>query len=77
MKIKLLSFFIFLLLAKGLVAQEYSSAEEPAGFSTLSEAAQMADEIVKAAGVKANFMIAEARVPNAVAVLHQGKQPQR
>lgn len=34
----------------------------------------MAKEIVKAAGMKSNFAIAEAKVQNALAVIHQGKR---
>jgi hypothetical protein len=44
------------------------------GFSSLSEAAEIAKEIVEVSGKRANFGIKEANVPNAVAVLYQGKR---
>ena len=60
--------------AGSLFAQQRASAALPEGFSTVTDAAQMADAIVKAAGKRANFAIAEARVPNALAVVYQGKR---
>lgn len=65
----LLSFF----LTGSLLAQD--RAERPsAGFSTLTEAGKMAEAIVEAAGVPANFAIMEANVPNAAAVVQNGRR---
>jgi hypothetical protein len=69
----LLSFF----LTGSLFAQDRQVAmtERPsAGFSTLSEAGKMAEAIVEAAGVPANFAIMEANVPNAAAVVQNGRR---
>ena len=43
-------------------------------FATVEDAAAIAQEIVKASGMKINFMIAEGRVPNAAAVLVRGQR---
>jgi hypothetical protein len=65
----LLSFF----LTGSLFAQD--RAESPsAGFSSLTEAGKMAEAIVEAAGVPANFAIMEANVPNAAAVVQNGRR---
>lgn len=42
--------------------------------SSVSEAKQIASQIIEAAGATANFEIREANVPNAAAVLHNGKR---
>lgn len=75
MKNIILSFLVSLLFTSAVNAQNWDKAIEPtSGFASVSEAAGMAREIVKAAGVKANFLIAEAPVPNAMAVVHAGKR---
>jgi len=74
MKIKILTFLTCLLITVGSFAQYNFSSSEPSGFATATEASQMADQIVKAVGLKANFQVAEAQVSNALAVLHQGKR---
>lgn len=68
----LLSFFLSI----GLFAQDQReySIKEPVGISSINEAATIAKEIVEAAGLKPNFIIAEANVPNALAILQQGKR---
>jgi hypothetical protein len=66
MKNRFLLFFFSIAFSTGLFAQE--------GFSSLSEATDMAKEIVNAAGLRQNFIVREGRVPNAVAVLTQGKR---
>ena len=66
MKNKVILFFLSLVFTSCLFAQN--------GFTSLSEASEMAREIVKAAGLRQNFTIREGRVPNAVAVLTQGKR---
>ncbi len=75
MKNKILSFVLALFLGTSLMAQDWNSATDlTTGFASVNEAAKMAKQIVDAAGLKANFKIAEARVPNAMAVVHQGKR---
>jgi hypothetical protein len=64
-------YLLMLLLPASLVAQE---TEEPTGFASVSDAAEVAKQIVEASGKKANFAIAVANVQNAVAVLQQGKR---
>ena len=63
-----------LLVPATLLAQDRETPVEIGGIGSISEAARVAEEIVKASGKKANFLIAEAAVPNAVAVLRQGKR---
>jgi hypothetical protein len=65
MKNKLLLFFFSLLFSLGSLAQ---------GFSSVSDAVSMARAIVEASGKTANFVITEANVPNAMAVLTDGKR---
>ena len=76
MKIRISTVLLSIFLSIGLFGQnryDYS-IKNPAGISSVNEAATMAEEIVKAVGLKANFRIAEANVPNALAVLTQGKR---
>lgn len=63
-----------MLLSVSLLAQDRENTNEPTGFTSISEAAEVAEQIVKASGLRSNFAIAEADVPNAVAVLQQGKR---
>ncbi|MBC7950177.1 MAG: hypothetical protein H7Y42_19995 [Chitinophagaceae bacterium] len=79
MKNKLLSFLFALLTltitVTSATAQDLNlPASADQGFTSVSEAAKMAREIVEVAGLKANFKIAEARVPNAMAVVQAGKR---
>lgn len=65
MKNKILFLLSTILVSLGLSAQ---------GFSSVSEAADIAKLIVKTSGRPANFAITEAYVPNAVAVVHNDKR---
>ena len=67
MKNKILLFFFSFFIAAIVTAQQ-------PGFNSVSEAAEIAGQILTAAGKKANFQIREANVPNAVAVLYNGKR---
>ncbi len=74
MKYRILSLFLTLFLTTTLIAQDWSNAKEPESITSVNDAAKMAEEILQAAGKKANFRIAEAEVPNAMAVVHMGKR---
>lgn len=76
MKNKISTLILSLFLSIGLFGQDGYDYEikQPVGISSVNEAADIAKQIVNAAGLKANFMIAEANVPNALAVLQQGKR---
>lgn len=75
MKTRIFSIILGLFLSTTLFAQDWQKAMSPTpGFASVNEAARMAKEIVDAAGLKPNFKIAEARVPNAMAVVHGGKR---
>jgi hypothetical protein len=75
MKNKILVFLLSIFLTTSLFAQDWQTAIEPSpGFSSVNEAAGLAQQIVDAAGLKPNFKIAEARVPNAMAVMHRGSR---
>jgi hypothetical protein len=71
MKNLLLYFLLFLapVLSK---AQDYNNTANH--FATVENAATVAQQIVKASGMKINFMIAEGPVPNAAAVLVRGQR---
>jgi hypothetical protein len=73
-KIYTLLFSFIFFLSGSLGAQNWNAAVEPASFANVNEAARISKEILDAAGVKANFRIAEARVENAMAVVHQGQR---
>ena len=73
MKNKILTLLSFLLLSFNLFAQD-NHGRSYSGFDDLNEAGQIAKEIVKASGQKANFGIMEANVPNAVAILKNGQR---
>jgi hypothetical protein len=68
MKQKLWLFLFTILLSLSLFAQQAT------GFGSVSDAGKMAERILDAAGRKANFQIKEAKVPNAVAVLTNGRR---
>ena len=70
----LVLYLMLLLLPARLLAQDDNSSNDIPGFSSLNEAGQIAEQIVEASGLPANFAILEAEVPNAVAVLRQGKR---
>jgi hypothetical protein len=75
MKNKILVLLIGLLVVLVRVsAQVPGDNRSLTGFRSVNEAAEMTKEILKASGHKANFTIMEAKVPNAVAVLRQGKR---
>src|SRR6185436_10860107 len=76
MKIKIITLILSIFLSIGLFGQDrYDyTIKKPVGISSINEATTIAQQIVKAAGLKANFTIAEANVPNALAVLQQGKR---
>jgi len=73
MKNKLL-LLVSILFSLGVAAQDRYTYSEPAGYTSLNEAGQMAEEIVKASGMTANFAIMEANVENALAVVQNGKR---
>lgn len=70
----LILYLFSLLLPAGLLAQDRADTNELTGFTSVNEAGQVAEQIVKASGLEANFAIAEADVPNAVAVLKDGRR---
>lgn len=76
MKIRIITVLLSIFLSIGLFGQDRYDykIKEQVGISSISEAATMAEEIVNAVGLKANFRIAEANVPNALAVLTNGKR---
>ena len=75
MKNKLFPWALSLFLFSGtLSAQERSSEEITTNFNSVSEAAHLSREIISAAGLKANFDIRKANVPNAAAVLYGSKR---
>ena len=61
-------FFIALLVAAS------ASSQDTGGISSVTEAAEISKMILKAAGKKSNFLITEAKVPNAMAVLTNGQR---
>jgi hypothetical protein len=73
MKNKFLTLLSILLISFNLFAQD-NYGKSYSGFDDLNEAGQIAKQIVSASGQKANFGIMEANVPNAVAVLKEGKR---
>ncbi|MEJ8844322.1 hypothetical protein WG954_18145 [Lacibacter sp. H375] len=70
---KNLLLYLLLIIAPVLAKAQYRS-EITNDFATVEEAAKIAQQIVKASGMKINFMIAEGRVPNAAAVLVRGQR---
>jgi hypothetical protein len=69
MKYKFLYLFISLLVCFPAFSQTTVSS-----INSVSDASQIAAQIVKAAGREANFQVKAANVPNAVAVLYKGKR---
>lgn len=74
MKNKILILLSFLFFSLGIFGQNRYAINAPVENTMLNEATQMADEIVKASGLHANFAIAEANVQNALAVVIGGKR---
>ncbi|MES2777875.1 MAG: hypothetical protein V4722_27090 [Bacteroidota bacterium] len=64
----------FLLFIAPVFAKAGDERQTTNDFATVEDAATIAKEIVKASGMKINFMIAEGRVPNAAAVLVRGER---
>ena len=74
MKKKLLSLLAGIMVSAGIFAQQWTSNNEPPSISSVNYAVRLAAEILDAAGLQANFQVAEAEVPNAMAVVHQGRR---
>lgn len=85
MKNRILIFFSLLLLSTGMMAQttgRIGSHESIAkwnpssttSFSNVTEGRNIAQEIVDIVGLKANFEVREANIPNAAAVVYGGKR---
>jgi hypothetical protein len=76
MKIRIITVIFSIFLSISLFGQDrYDyTIKKPVGISSISEAETIAEQIVEAVGLKSNFIIAEANVPNALAVLQQGKR---
>lgn len=86
MKNKILVFIFSLLLAGATQAQEggrigthdaigkWNSATPSSAFTTVSEGRNLAQEILDIVGLKANFEILQANIPNAAAVVYGGKR---
>lgn len=64
----------FLLFIVPVLAKAQDDRNTTNDFATVEDAATIAQEIVKASGMKINFMIAEGPVPNAAAVLVRGQR---
>src|SRR5215213_8487184 len=82
---RILFFFSLLLLSSGMMAQitgrigshENISKWSPSAttsFSNVTEGRKIAQEIVDIVGLKANFEVREANIPNAAAVVYGGKR---
>jgi hypothetical protein len=74
MKNRFLLFFSFLLLSVGVFGQDSYGIRVRTNTETLNEAKKMANDIVKASGLRANFTLAEANVQNALAVVTKGNR---
>lgn len=80
MKSRFLLLFISFCLSISLVAQDHeidrnqSDDTGSTGFSSLTEAGTIAQEIIRIADKKTNFELREGGVPNALAVIHAGKR---
>ncbi|MEO7983946.1 MAG: hypothetical protein ABI688_07685 [Bacteroidota bacterium] len=71
---KLILYLFAVLLSTRLLAQDSGNTKQLPGFNSVNDAALVAEQIVKASGLRANFAITEANVPNAEAVLLEGKR---
>ena len=85
MKNKILLIVFSLFLSGGLVAQtgrlgahdaisKWSPSTPVNSFSTVSEGRSIAQEIIDLVGLKANFQVREANIPNAAAVVYGGQR---
>lgn len=74
MKKQLLSLLAFIIFSGSLTAQDWTRIQEPPSISSVNHASRLTGEILNAVGLQANFIIAEADVPNAMAVVDQGNR---
>jgi hypothetical protein len=83
MKNKILPLLFSLFLAGGVMAQNSRIGQHEtisnwtvpkSGFSTVTEGRQIAQEIIDVVGLKANFEVQAANIPNAAAVTYGGKR---
>ena len=86
MKNKILLFFFSILCSAGLMAQvsirigthdgvgQWKPNSYSSSFSNIAEGKSIAQEIIDIVGLKPNFEVREANVPNAAAVVYSGKR---
>lgn len=86
MKNRILLFIFSLFLATGTIAQttgrigshetiaKWTPSSSTAGFANVAEGRQIAQEIMDVVGLKPNFDVREANIPNAAAVVYGGKR---
>lgn len=86
MKNKILLSFLFLFFASGLMAQsgtrigshqsigKWNPSSSRSSFSNVAESRSIAQEIIDIVGLKPNFEVREANVPNAAAVVYNSKR---
>lgn len=86
MKNRMLLFFFSFLLSTAAVAQstgrigshetiqKWTPSSSTAGFANVAEGRQIAQEIMDIVGLKPNFEVREANIPNAAAVVYGGKR---
>jgi hypothetical protein len=86
MKNKILLFFLSILLSGGLMAQvsirigthdgvgQWKPSSYTSSFSNIAEGKNIAQQIIDIVGLKPNFEVREANVPNAAAVVYSGKR---
>ena len=66
--------FFLLILSVLITTSSILAQDGRTNFTSVNEAAQISKEIIKASGMKANFDIRQAKVPNAAAVLYGNKR---
>ena len=74
MKKRFVTILAGLLATLTVFSQQWASSKEPPSISSVNHASRLSAEILAAAGLTANFSIAEYDVPNAMAVLYQGQR---
>lgn len=86
MKNKILLFFLSILFSGGLMAQvsirigthdgvgQWKPSTYTSSFSNIAEGKNIAQQIIDIVGLKPNFDVREANVPNAAAVVYSGKR---
>jgi hypothetical protein len=74
MKNRILILFSFLFFSLAVFGQDRYEVDNNSSYTSLDEAGQIAKEIVKTAGLPANFALMEANVENALAVVTNGKR---